>query len=77
LLNPTLEILIDDDWVNVYDLIDLEDIIENHAVTATGFIQQIHHHRQRLKKDPNAVFDQTAFWKELYEEMEKGKVDNG
>lgn len=77
LLNPTLEILIDDDWVNVYDLIDLEDIIENHAVTATGFIQQIHHHRQRLKKDSNAVFDQTAFWKELYEEMEKGKVDNG
>jgi ankyrin repeat protein len=69
LLNPTLEILIDDDWVNVYDLIDLEDIIDNHAVTATGFLQQIHHHRQRLKKDPNAVFDQTAFWRELYKEM--------
>lgn len=67
--NPTLEILIDDDWINIYDLIDLEDIIDNHAITATGFIEQIHHHRQRLKKDPNAVFDQTAFWRELYTKM--------
>jgi len=29
--NPLLEILIDEEWVNIYDLIDIDDIEQNHA----------------------------------------------
>jgi hypothetical protein len=29
--NPLLEILVGDDWVNIYDLIDMDDIEQNHA----------------------------------------------
>ena len=63
--NPTLELLINEDWINIYDLINIEDIIKNHAQVYQNALNQIQFHRERFKKDPAVVFDPSAFWREF------------
>lgn len=60
--NPLLEILIDEEWINIYDLIDLDDIENNHAKWSTGFIKQIKTYRKQLTENPNAKIDPNKFW---------------
>lgn len=48
--NPDLSILIEDQWVNIYDLIDLSEIIEYHKPLMSGYLDQILHY---LKSESN------------------------
>jgi len=61
--NPLLEILIDDNWVNIYDLIDIDDIENNHGKWSKGFIKQIKEYRKQLEDNPNAKIDPDKYWK--------------
>lgn len=63
--NPLLEVMVEDRWVNVYDLIGLEQILSKHAHAMTGYVEIIQMHRQRLRNDPTAVFDAEAYWAEM------------
>jgi Ankyrin repeats (many copies)/AAA domain len=62
--NPLLEIMIDEEWVNIYDLIDLEDIQINHAKANKGIILQIKNYRKQLTENPNNKIDQYQYWRE-------------
>jgi hypothetical protein len=55
--SPTLELLIDELWINVYDLIDLNDIIQNQALLNTRFLYQIQRHRRLAAENPATVFE--------------------
>jgi len=60
--NPLLEILIDEEWINIYDLIDLNDIEKNHTRWSTGFITQIQSYRKQLTENPDSKIDPDKFW---------------
>ena len=64
--NPLLEILIDDEWINIYDLIDIDDIETNHARYGKGFIKLIKAYRETLTKNPNKKIDPEKYWRNLY-----------
>ncbi|MDZ7935620.1 MAG: UvrD-helicase domain-containing protein [Emticicia sp.] len=61
--NPLLEILIDEEWVNIYDLIDIEDIEKNHTVSNSYFIEKIKLYRKQLTENPNAKIDPNEYWR--------------
>jgi hypothetical protein len=62
--NPLLEILVDEEWVNIYDLIDLEDIKQNHDSSGGGVIDMINNFRKQLTENPDAKIDHDKFWQE-------------
>ena len=64
--NPLLEILIDEEWVNIYDLIDIDDIEKNHAKWSIGFISLIKNYRQQLTDNPEAKIDPDKYWKNRF-----------
>lgn len=61
--NPVMEIQVENDWVNVYDLIDLEGL-ENQYPKYFIF-RQIRAYRQMLEKSPNLTIDHDKFWQDL------------
>lgn len=60
--NPLMEIQIGDQWVNVYDTIDMENLFEIEKEGKTGFLELITLFRQQLTDDPNAKLDHKAYW---------------
>ena len=63
--NPLMEILIDDQWVNVYDNIDVDFITKRHPEEHKRFITLLLKFKAQLTTDPNAVLDQAAYWEAL------------
>ena len=63
--NPLMEIFIDDQWVNVYDNIDIDFITKRHPEEHKRFIILLLKFREQLTRDPNAVLDQAAYWGEF------------
>ncbi len=68
--NPLMEILIDDEWINYYDLIDIDEIEKNHisASSMRMFIKQIKMYRKKLTENPNAKINEDEFWQEVRNE---------
>ncbi|TFF40715.1 UvrD-helicase domain-containing protein [Mucilaginibacter psychrotolerans] len=65
LLNPVLEVLIDDEWINIYDLIDLDDIENIAHGYGIGFIGQIKNYRKQLTDNPDIKIDPDVYWKSV------------
>ncbi len=62
--NPLLEILIDETWVNIYDLIDMDGIEKNHAKYAKVVFAKIKSYRKQLTENPDAKIDINQYWNE-------------
>lgn len=54
--NPLMELLIDDEWINIYDLINMNGI-EKHASYQTSFIEKIQNCRKQLTENPDVKID--------------------
>jgi hypothetical protein len=62
--NPLLEILIDETWVNIYDLIDMDGIEKHHAKYAKVVFAKIKNYRKQLTENPDAKIDINQYWNE-------------
>ncbi|EHQ24501.1 UvrD-helicase domain-containing protein [Mucilaginibacter paludis] len=60
--NPLMEILIDDEWVNIYDMIDIDEIEKRQAVYGPKIISRIKNYREQLTKNPDAKIDPDKYW---------------
>ena len=59
--NPLMEIFIAEHWIDVYDLIDIDEI-ENQARYKKGFIGLIKNYRKQLEKNPDKNIDPRIYW---------------
>jgi len=59
-----LELLIDEEWINIYDLIDIDDI-ESRAIYQAGFIGLIKNYRKQLTKNPRLKVDPDEYWRSI------------
>ncbi len=66
--NPLLEILVDDEWINIYDLIDLDDIETNHTKFNSGIIGQLKNFKKQLLQNPDQKVDPFLYWQEAHKE---------
>lgn len=69
LLNPLMEIQIGDQWINVYDNIDLEGLKLLEKDQPTGFLELIRLFRDQLTEDPEAKLDYAGYWEEYAEKL--------
>lgn len=62
--NPMLEIYGEDGWNNLYDLIDIQDLYDNHCniPVIRGFLKQIMIYKQKLTADPQAAVSERDLW---------------
>jgi hypothetical protein len=60
--NPLLEILIDGEWLNIYDMIDLDDIEKGASAYGKLFIGQIKNYRKQLTENPGMNIDPAKYW---------------
>ena len=65
--NPLMEILIDDEWINYYDLINIDEIEKQypHPPFILMFLKQIKMYRKKLTENPEAKINEMDFWNEV------------
>ena len=63
--NPLLALLIDEEWVNIYDMIDIDGIEKDNTRNETGFIGQIKSYRKELTDNPEIKIDPYEYWKSI------------
>lgn len=51
--NPIMEVSIEEEWVNLYDLVDIDAIEKRHDHPGGGFIEQIKLYREQLTTNPD------------------------
>ena len=61
-LNPLMELMINDEWVNVYDLINIDWIEKNLAPKAKPFFDTIRQYRKMIAKNPDDQLDYETFY---------------
>jgi hypothetical protein len=69
--NPKMEILINEEWINIYDTFDLDEVIIN-GKTSMNTLYFIKHFRNKMKKSQNVNIDDV--FKEI--NVFANKIDN-
>ena len=60
--NPVMEIMVDGQWVNLYDLIGFDDLERQYP--KFFFFKQLKAYRQQLLESPDLTIDHDKFWQE-------------
>ena len=60
--NPIMEIAVDGEWVNFYDLIGFDDLERQYP--QYYFFKQLKAYRQQLSESPDLTIDHDKFWEE-------------
>ncbi len=60
--NPVMEIMVEEQWVNLYDLISFDDLEKQYP--QFFFFKQLNAYRQQLSKSPDLTIDHGKFWQE-------------
>ena len=60
--NPLLALLIDEEWINIYDLIDIDDIEKSHSMYGNWLIGRIKNYRKQLTEKPDMKVDPDKYW---------------
>jgi hypothetical protein len=64
ILHPLMELFIEGKWVNVYDNVEMEYLLDKEKNAETGFLELIAQFRAQLKADPDAKLDHMAYWEQ-------------
>jgi len=63
--NPLLEVLIEEEWINIYDLIDIDEIEKSSPGYETGVLRQIKNYRMQLTANPDTKIDAAIYWNSI------------